>query len=148
SLEMLVGVLGILKAGAAYVPLDPEFPSERIAAVFEDARPSILLTQSAVSDRLGSVVKQTICIDKEWSEILREKQTPPEAPVTSKDLAYVIFTSGSTGKPKGVEIQHQAVVNFLGSMATRPGLNAGDTLVAVTTLAFDIAVLELYLPLC
>ena len=147
SLEMLIGVVGILKAGAAYVPLDPEFPAERIAAVFEDARPTILLTHSAISPRLTIGSTQVVCVDKAWSEIVREKQTAPDTATTCTDLAYVIFTSGSTGKPKGVEIPHRAVVNMLCSMAKQPGLTADDTLLAVTTLAFDIAVLELYLPL-
>ncbi len=147
SLEMLIGVVGILKAGAAYVPLDPEFPAERIAAVFEDARPSELLTHTSIASRLGTVATQVVCLDTAWGEIVREKQTAPDTATTSTDLAYVIFTSGSTGKPKGVEIPHRAVVNMLCSMAKQPGLTADDTLLAVTTLAFDIAVLELYLPL-
>ena len=147
SLEMLIGVLGILKAGAAYVPLDPEFPFERIAAVFEDAKPSVLLTQAAVLARLGPVAAQVVCLDAVMSEIGREPKSAPDTATTASDLAYVIFTSGSTGRPKGVQIPHRAVVNMLCSMAERPGLTSQDTLLAVTTLSFDIAVLELYLPL-
>jgi amino acid adenylation domain-containing protein len=148
SLEMLIGVLGILKSGAAYVPLDPGFPLERIAAVLEDAKPSVLLTHSEIASGMGELPTRTVCLDDLWSEILEENDSSPEIDMTSSDLAYVIFTSGSTGKPKGVEISHRAVVNMLWSMAKRPGLTSVDTLLAVTTLAFDIAALELYLPLC
>ena len=162
SLEMLIGVLGIMKSGAAYVPLDPDFPPERLAAVLEDARPSFLLTQESVASRLQQVASgvhqppdpasggpaPVICLDSVWAEVSREEDRFTAGPATSADLAYVIYTSGSTGKPKGVEIPHRAVVNMLCSMGRRPGLTSRDTLLAVTTLAFDIAVLELYLPLC
>lgn len=151
SLEMLLGVLGILKSGAAYVPLDPDFPFERIRDVIDDASPRLLVTQEDVAARLGlvsGVAAQVVCLDAAWPEVSRQEACPPAAGSTSSDLAYVIYTSGTTGKPKGVEIPHRAVVNLLSSMADRPGLGTQDTLVAVTTLAFDIAVLELYLPLC
>ena len=152
SLEMLVGVLGILKSGAAYVPLDPDFPAERIKTVIEDADPALLLTQEDVAARLGMEggrpATPTVCLDSVWHEMACQSDRPPANTAASSDLAYVIYTSGSTGKPKGVEITHRAVVNLLCSMARQPGLTAQDTLLAVTTLAFDIAVLELYLPLC
>jgi amino acid adenylation domain-containing protein len=148
STEMLVGVLGILKAGAAYVPLDPDFPRERITAVLNDAKPSLLLTQQNVASRLGLPATPVVCLDKAWPEVARESDHVPAIAAGPSDLAYVIYTSGSTGKPKGVQIPHRAVVNLLSSMANRPGLASHDTLLAVTTLAFDIAVLELYLPLC
>jgi len=88
-----------------------------------------------------------ICLDRDSSQISLELDDALQVGVTPDDLAYVIYTSGSTGKPKGVEIPHRALVNFLGAMAQRPGLTAEDTLLAVTTLSFDIAGLELYLPL-
>jgi amino acid adenylation domain-containing protein len=148
SPEMLLAVLGVLKAGAAYVPLDPEFPRERITAVMEDARPRLLLAQQDVASRLGLTGAQVVCLDSAWPEVARESDRPPAGAITSSDLAYVIYTSGSTGKPKGVQIPHRAVVNLLYSMLRRPGLAAEDRLLAVTTLAFDIAALELFLPLC
>jgi amino acid adenylation domain-containing protein len=148
SPEMIIGVLGILKSGAAYVPLDPDFPAERITTVLEDCNPSLLLTQADILSRLNLAVNNAVCLDSVWSEVSRERNEAPEQSAASWDLAYVIYTSGSTGKPKGVEIPHRAVVNLLCSMAQRPGLTAQDTLLAVTTLAFDIAALELYLPLC
>jgi amino acid adenylation domain-containing protein len=147
SMEMIVGVLGILKAGGAYVPLDPAYPSERISAVLRDSKPPVLLTEASLSADLEPLGTRIIRLDADWHEIGRESAQLPTSPVCSSDLAYLIYTSGSTGKPKGVMIPHRCVVNFLGSMARCPGLTADDTLVAVTTLAFDIAVLELFLPL-
>jgi amino acid adenylation domain-containing protein len=148
SLEMLIGVLGILKAGAAYVPLDPDFPRERITAVVDDAKLSLILTQPSLASRLELTGEQVVRLDAVWSQVARESNQPPASTVTASDLAYVIYTSGSTGKPKGVQVSHRSLVNLLWSMARRPGLDAHDTLLAVTTLAFDIAALELYLPLC
>jgi amino acid adenylation domain-containing protein len=148
SLEMLVGVLGVLKAGAAYVPLDPEFPRERVSSVIEDANPSLILTQQSVASRLGLTGPRVLHLESAWPEMSGESDAPPATAVKPADPAYVIYTSGSTGKPKGVQVPHRALVNLLGSMANRPGLTSRDALLAVTTLAFDIAALELYLPLC
>ena len=148
SLEMLIGVLAILKSGAAYVPLDPEFPRERLFAVLDDAQPSLLLTHEDIASRLELTAKQVVCLDVAWPDVKRESDALPVSATTASDLAYVIYTSGSTGKPKGVQVPHRAVVNMLCSMQLRPGLTAQDRLLAVTTLAFDIAALELFLPLC
>lgn len=149
SLEMLVAVLGVLKAGGAYVPLDPDFPPARLALMLEDAGPKMLLTQerlaSALEDAAGGA--DVLCLDADREEIETACRHNVESGAGPEDLAYVIYTSGSTGRPKGVQIPHRAVVNFLWSMRDRPGLAAGDVLLAVTTLSFDIAVLELYLPL-
>ena len=149
SLEMLVAVLGVLKAGGAYVPLDPDFPAARLALMLEDARPKILLTQEPSASALNGVVDEAdvIRLDADREEIEKACRHNVESAAGPDDLAYVIYTSGSTGRPKGVQIPHRAVVNFLSSMRDRPGLDAGDVLLAVTTLSFDIAVLELYLPL-
>jgi amino acid adenylation domain-containing protein len=147
SPEMLLAVLAVLKTGAAYVPLDPEFPRERITAVLEDARPSLVLTQQQVATRLELTGPNVICLRPGLPEAAQESDQPLAVTMTPDALAYVIFTSGSTGRPKGVQVPHRAVVNMLCSMARQPGLTATDTLLAVTTLAFDIAVLELFLPL-
>jgi len=144
SLEMLVGLLGILKAGGAYVPLDPAYPSDRLAFMLEDSQPRVLLTQTSLHKRLPSHQAQVVCLDAPIPE--NGWQSHPDT-CQPGDLAYVLYTSGSTGKPKGVRIPHSALVNFLRSMQREPGLNAGDTLLAVTTLSFDIAGLELFLPL-
>jgi amino acid adenylation domain-containing protein len=143
SAEMLAGILGILKSGAAYVPMDPAFPAQRLTYMIEDARMPVIVTQSRVSSSLPPHQAKIVLLEECLS-------SPPAAKTrnaSSNDLAYVIFTSGSTGRPKGVQIPHRTVVNFLNSMRREPGLTRDDILLSVTTLSFDIAGLELFLPL-
>jgi amino acid adenylation domain-containing protein len=147
SLDMMVGLLGILKAGAAYVPIDPAYPRERVAAILEDSGVQIVLSQAHLALDLRDQVRQVVCLDIEWDKIAHNSQEKPAIQTTTESLAYVIYTSGSTGRPKGVQIEHRALVNLLCSMQQEPGLAASDVLVAVTTLSFDIAGLELFLPL-
>ena len=147
GLGMVVGLLGILKAGAAYVPLDPAYPRDRIRFMLENAEVPLLLTQAQLRESLPSTASRTVLIDSDWPEIVKQSQESPALGLNPENRAYVIYTSGSTGKPKGVEIPHRAVVNFLTTMAERPGMTALDRLLAVTTLSFDIAGLEIYLPL-
>jgi amino acid adenylation domain-containing protein/thioester reductase-like protein len=144
SLDMLVALLGVLKAGGAYLPLDPSFPSERLAFMLTDSGASFILTQTSLQTDMPENKAQVICLDA-LEQVSAKRGKKKEA--KPSDLAYVIYTSGSTGKPKGVQIHHQAVVNFLCSMRQSLKLNAEDALLAVTTLSFDIAVLELLLPL-
>jgi amino acid adenylation domain-containing protein len=145
SVEMVVALLGILKAGGAYVPIDPAYPAERVDFMIEDSAMSFLLTQDRLRDGLQQGRHRVASVEKlslDYSvEMIGGKRAQPD------DLAYVIYTSGSTGKPKGVEIQHRALVNFLHSMKHRPGLTPQDVLLSVTTISFDIAALELFLPL-
>jgi amino acid adenylation domain-containing protein len=149
SVEMLVGLLGVLKAGGAYVPMDPTYPAARIAFVMEEARVAVLLSQKRLAMQLPASAVRVIHLDTEWDTISRAIDVTESAvSASSEDLAYVIYTSGSTGKPKGVEIPHRAVVNLLCSMQKKPGIESPDVLLAVTTLSFDIAALELFLPLC
>ncbi len=147
SLDMAVGLLGILKSGAAYVPMDPVYPKERLQYILDDSNASVVLTQESLVDALPSFSGQLICLDKDWAKIARESDKNPGAQLNPENLAYVLFTSGSSGKPKGVEISHRAVVNFLNSMREVPGVTAQDTLLSVTTLSFDIFGLEIWLPL-
>ena len=147
SLDMVVGLLGILKAGGAYVPLDPAFPSERLALMLEDAQVPLLLTQQRLLLRLPRHGAQVVCLDTDAAALTQHSEANPVTEATSDNLAYVIYTSGSTGRPKGVQILHRAVVNFLLSMRQQPGLTAEDSWLAITTLSFDIAALELFLPL-
>ncbi|GAF07307.1 long-chain-fatty-acid-CoA ligase [Paenibacillus pini JCM 16418] len=151
SLDMIIGLLGILKAGAAYVPLDPDYPEERLAYMLEDSKASVLLTQSELRNKrrqLFEKVEKVISLDQDWKESIQvaEGRTLKQN-LRPEHLAYVLYTSGSTGKPKGVMISHRALVNFLSSMSKKPGLRAEDRLLAVTTYCFDIAGLELFLPL-
>jgi amino acid adenylation domain-containing protein len=147
SVEMMVGLLGVLKAGGAYVPLDPAFPQERLAFMLADSQAPVLLTQQRLLAVLPESEARVLCLDTDWPAIGRESEDRPVSAVKPTDLAYVIYTSGSTGKPKGVQIPHRAGVNFLNSMGRQPGLTQQDVLLAVTTLSFDIALLELFLPI-
>jgi len=150
SMEMLIGLLGVLKAGGAYLPLDPSFPSERLAFMLADSDASFILTLSGLVAELPGNNAKIICIDnldqgKSSTKTKRSKKTTGVA--KPDDLAYIIYTSGSTGKPKGVQIHHQAVVNLLCSMRKSLGISADSILFGVTTLSFDIAVGDLILPL-
>ncbi len=146
SADMVVALLGILRTGAAYVPLDPAFPKERLALILEDAHPKLLVTQSSLEEDLPRHGAAVVRLDTDAALIDAASEAGP-ADVAPSDLAYVMFTSGSTGRPKGVAVPHGAVANFLRTMAKEPGFTARDGIVAVTTLSFDIAGLELYLPL-
>src|SRR5882724_661038 len=158
SIEMVVAVLAVMKAGGAYVPLDPEYPKERLAYMLADSRLPVLLTQERLIERLpeidtgnggngDSAKVRIVAVDRDASAIAAAPDSTPDSGATPDNLAYILYTSGSTGKPKGVQVAHASVVNFLHSMRRRPGLDRSDTLLAVTTLSFDIAGLELYLPL-
>jgi amino acid adenylation domain-containing protein len=148
--DMLAAVLGILKAGAAYVPLDPSYPKDRLRFMTEDAQLALLVSTTGLADDFALPRERQLLLDADADTIASMPGTrlPTDmATAHPEDPAYLIYTSGSTGKPKGVVIPHRAVVNFLTSMARKPGLNADDVLVAVTTLSFDIAVFDLQLPL-
>ena len=151
SADMLAAVLGVLKSGAAYVPLDPTFPEERLRFMAQDAELALLVSSSTLAGVFGLPRERLLLLDTDAAAIDAHSEQPPGADTTRdarpEDPAYIIYTSGSTGKPKGVVVPHRAVVNFLGSMTRTPGLAADDLLLAVTTLSFDIAVLELLLPL-
>jgi surfactin family lipopeptide synthetase A len=147
SLEPIVGLLGILKAGGAYIPLDPDYPQDRLALMVEDSHLSILITKQPAINIIPNYSGTNINLDSDWSKIALESTENLNSNVTAQNLAYIIYTSGSTGKPKGVQLAHQGVVNFLTSMAREPGITSDDILFAVTSISFDIAVLELFLPL-
>jgi amino acid adenylation domain-containing protein len=145
--EMVVGLLGVLKAGGAYVPLDPSHPAERLALVLADAGVAVLVTEARWLAVLPPHDAPAVCLDRDREAIAAASAAPPPRTAEEENLAYVIYTSGSTGKPKGVQLPHRAVVSFLLAMMRRPGLVAADVVPAVTTLTFDIAGLEIYLPL-
>jgi amino acid adenylation domain-containing protein len=148
SLEMLVALLGILKAGGAYVPLDISFPQERLSYMLEDSGMFLLVTHRGFAENLSRRPRLLVQLDSDWPEIAKQNTDSPKVLNASpQNLAYVLYTSGSTGKPKGVEIQHSALVNFALSMLREPGFTASGVLLAVSSVSFDIAALELYLPL-
>lgn len=147
SLDMLVALVGTMKAGAAYVPLDPAFPEERLQYMLSHTEASVVLTQESLKGTLPACTARRVFMDTDRGAVAEQSDDNPEVAVSPDDLAYVIYTSGSTGLPKGVAVHHDAVGNFLSSMAREPGLTSEDVVLAVTTLSFDITVLELYLPL-
>ncbi|MCY7805617.1 non-ribosomal peptide synthetase DhbF [Bacillus spizizenii] len=150
SPEMVASMLAVLKTGAAYLPLDPEFPADRISYMLEDAKPSCIITTEEIAARLpdGLSVPQLVLDQTVTQEIV--KRYSPDNPNVSVSLAhpaYIIYTSGSTGRPKGVVVTLKSLSNFLLSMQEAFSLGEEDRLLAVTTVAFDISALELYLPL-
>jgi natural product biosynthesis luciferase-like monooxygenase protein/amino acid adenylation domain-containing protein len=146
SLDMVVGVLGILEAGAAYLPLDPSYPAERLSAMLDDGGAAVVVLQEHLREPLAGVLAgRTVAV-------LGEEAGAGPVPVTGAsaeqdNLAYLLFTSGSTGRPKGVQITRRSFVNLLTAMARWPGLSADDVVVAIATLSFDIASFELIAPL-
>ncbi len=113
SPEMIIALLGILKAGAAYIPLDPAYPEERLADILEDTQLSILLTQERFQDKVPDYAGKTICLDTDWKIIAQHSTANPITEVQPHNLAYIIYTSGSTGKPKGVMIEQRSLINFV-----------------------------------
>ena len=149
SAPMIVAMLAIMKAGAAYIPIDPNFPADRIAWILEDASPKLILTETALAKKLNQTSVPIQFLDALIAQTSNassdgERSAPTIYPLNT---AYVIFTSGSTGRPKGVQVTHRALYNFLHSMQSEPGFAQVDSLLAVTTISFDIAGLELFLPL-
>jgi amino acid adenylation domain-containing protein len=147
SAAMVVALLAILKAGGAYVPLDPAYPKGRLELILRDAGAPVLVTESALAGELDPGDALVVSLDRDAAAIALEDAAPFDGGATADSVAYAIYTSGSTGTPKGVLVHHRALVNFMGSMAREPGLVETDRLLAVTSLSFDIAGLELYLPL-
>ncbi|MEH1824935.1 MAG: amino acid adenylation domain-containing protein [Nostoc sp.] len=145
SLEMIIGVLGVLKAGAAYVPIDPNYPKERIEFMLQDCGTSVLLTQSFLVDQLPLAslenICQVICLDWEtFTEALTDNPDPRSAP---NDLAYVIYTSGSTGRPKGVMIEHGGLVNLTVAIATVLQIQPQSRLLQFASFSFDASIWEI-----
>lgn len=147
--DMLVALLGTLKAGAAYLPLDPDFPEERLRSIVEDSEPKLILSCHSAISQLPKVNTPIMLIDEPHSDISLDSSVthPTGITIQGNSPAYVIYTSGSTGRPKGVEIPHHALMNFLYAMQTELNLTSKDKFLAVTTISFDISILELFLPL-
>jgi amino acid adenylation domain-containing protein len=147
SFDLIIALLAIMKTGGAYLPVDPALPAERQALMLGDAKPIVLITEKILRAELPPLSGTVFVVDQERASLENESGEKSPVKISGPDLAYVIYTSGSTGVPKGVEIPHEALVNFLVSMQERPGLTSQDVLVAVTTFSFDIAGLEIFLPL-
>ncbi|QAW05417.1 nonribosomal peptide synthetase DhbF [Bacillus subtilis] len=150
SPEMVASMLGVLKTGAAYLPLDPEFPSDRISYMLEDAKPSCIITTEEIAASLpDNLAVPELVLDQAVTQEIIKRYSPenPDVSVSLDHPAYIIYTSGSTGRPKGVVVTQKSLSNFLLSMKEAFSLGEEDRVLAVTTVAFDISALELYLPL-
>ena len=147
SADLVAGILGILKAGSAYVPLDPAYPKERLRHILEDAKVPAVLTQESLADDLPIFAGQRICLDKDWDAISREPQENPATRVKPEHLAYVLFTSGSTGRPKGVALEHQTAVTFIqwSKEVFTPAELAG--VLFSTSVCFDVSMFEMFVTL-
>ncbi|WP_257656783.1 non-ribosomal peptide synthetase [Parapedobacter lycopersici] len=146
SIDMVIALLGVIKSGAAYIPLDPNYPVNRIEFMLQDSSAKLLLTESKYSRLFSSQAKELL-YDELIAGLNAYTAETPQPALQGSDLVYVLYTSGSTGKPKGVQIEHHNLANLLLSMQREPGVTAADKLLALTTISFDIAGLELYLPL-
>ncbi|NEO76293.1 non-ribosomal peptide synthetase [Moorena sp. SIO4G3] len=144
SLDMIVGLLGILKAGCAYVPLDPAYPSERKAFMLEDSNVTVLLTQSTLVDGLPNSLLQVICLDRDWSVISQHPQQNPGSDVSSNNLVYIIYTSGSTGIPKGVAIEHRGLLNLIAWHQRAFSVTSVDRATQLAGPAFDASAWEVW----
>lgn len=148
SAGIIISILGILKSGCYYLPMDPSFPAERLRYMFEDSGAKVLISQRSLQDKFEYFTNASfLIIDDKKSLINTYPANKPDIKIDPQALAYIMYTSGTTGKPKGVKVHHQAVVNFINSMSHSPGINAKDTLLAVVTFSFDISGYELYVPL-
>jgi len=143
--ELIISLLGIMKSGAAYIPLDPQYPKDRLVFMLENSAAKMLITSTKYSGKFGETSE--ILLEDLWIQLPKYSYQYPEVSASYEDLAYVLYTSGSTGMPKGVQIEHRSLLNFLQSMKSAPGMDATDVMLALTTISFDIAGLELYLPL-
>ncbi len=144
SLDMLVSTLGIMRAGAGYVPLDPGYPADRLKQIVGNGTIACIVTSKELAARAAEIAPNCKLL---FIEELKECQPVTLPPVAQQCCAYVLYTSGSTGQPKGVATPHRALYNLLQSVSKAPGLSAGEKILAATTLSFDISCLELYLPL-
>ncbi|MEM8677443.1 MAG: amino acid adenylation domain-containing protein, partial [Cyanobacteria bacterium P01_G01_bin.67] len=146
--DLIISLLAVLKTGAAYIPLDPNYPDERVNYIIDDAKISFLITQDNVNFNVSAKNKLSVInLDRERENINKQNKDNLNIKIYPQDLAYIIYTSGSTGKPKGVAVQHNNLLNFLYSMQQQLEIREADKLLAVTTISFDIAALEIYLPL-
>lgn len=148
SLEMIVALLAIWKAGAAYVPLDPGLPHQRLLAMLEDAQPALLLTQPALIEQLDSLECPTLVLDQSWELFAAESVAPLNVTVQPEQLAYVMFTSGSTGRPKGVAIEHRQLINYTATMIERLAAEPGYHYGLISTFAADLGYTMIFPALC
>lgn len=144
SMDLIVGLLGVLKSGGAYVPMDPTYPAQRLSFMLRDSGVKVLLTRSHLRDRLPSHDAETVCLDSEWDAIGLENETHPAVAIDATHAAYVIYTSGSTGKPKGVLVSHGALSNYVEAAVSGYGMTQGDRVLQFSSISFDASVEEIF----
>ncbi|KAF0250371.1 MAG: amino acid adenylation protein, partial [bacterium] len=147
SLEIVVAIFGVLKAGAAYVPIVPTYAKERLSFILEESEVSVILTQEILLEELSWCQQKILCLDKDWPIIDREPINNPTISVIGENLAYVIYTSGSTGKPKAVMITQIGITNLMVWVRSKLSLTSKDVLLQLAAISFDVAVWEICLPL-
>ena len=144
SLDMIIGLLGVIKAGGAYVSIDPSYPQERIAEILADTQLGILLTQDKFPNQRLDYTGKTICLDTDWSIISQHSTANPHSDVKLHHLSYIIYTSGSTGKPKGVMIEHRSLMNFVITAIDKYGINTSDRILQFASVCFDTSIEEIF----
>ncbi len=144
SPELIVGILGILKAGGCYVPLDPKYPADRLAFMIEDANLSLIVTQQSLVRSLASHPVKLMCLDSDWQTVAQQQGADLNIEASPQQLAYIIYTSGSTGRPKGVMVEHRSVVNHNLHCVEQFRLHPGDRVLQFATINFDTAVEEIF----
>lgn len=145
SSNLVVGILGVLKSGAAYIPLDASAPRERLEYLLEDAAPAVILTQEKLRSQLPLTGAQVVCLDTQWSAVTTEDCHPLDrGDLTSEDLVYVMYTSGSTGRPKGVMVRHRNIVNYAAHAARQFDVEGGEGSLIGTSMSFDLSLTGLY----
>ena len=148
SVEMVVGMLGILKAGAAYVPLDPDYPRERLATMLHDIKAPVIVTQQHLVRFLPDTGAEIICLDSDWNTLSQESDANPEIETLPANLAYILFTSGSTGRPKGVAVEHKQLLNYVQSVSKRLDFCPDASFTTFSTFAADLGYTVFYPSLC
>jgi amino acid adenylation domain-containing protein len=148
SLEMIVALLGILKAGGTYVPMDPAYPTERLEFMLADSQASVLVTERSLVSRLSALPSQVVCLEEETAQLAGRPDADLERFATPENLAYVIYTSGSTGQPKGVMIEHRALALFIQDAIQAYQVSSSDRLLQFASLSFDAAMEEIFISLC
>ncbi|OHY34812.1 hypothetical protein BCV63_03050 [Cylindrospermopsis raciborskii CS-508] len=147
SIEIVIGIMGILRAGGVYVPLDPAYPQERLAFMLEDAKPKVVLTENQCLEALPIINATVLCLDADWQKIEQQSEDNPSCDVTPDNLAYLIYTSGSTGKPKGVQMPHSSIVNYLQGITKIIPVDNQDIYLHTASFSFTASVRQLFLPL-
>ncbi len=148
SMQMFVGLLGVLQAGGAYLPLDPELPQERLSFMLEDAHARVLLTERSLLERMTNPSVQTVCLDTDWHVIAEQSERQPAIQQTPESTAYVVYTSGSTGRPKAVVMPHRPTVNFITYQIESSGTQSFGRTLQFASLSFDVSFQEIFATLC